>query len=152
MLTGLARYGVAVAKAKQGDYEEAIQAFDTFIQNFQAGSALNGLLALSEDWKLKARTWKAFLLIGTGQRARALSELQLAEREGREMAKQLKGIARNQVRGWIAKVRMWQANLLDEADRPEEAGRLLLETFAEFGDTPEGQKALMMIWGLPERR
>lgn len=31
MLTGLAQYGIAVAKAKQGDYEKAIQAFDAFI-------------------------------------------------------------------------------------------------------------------------
>jgi len=151
VLTGLARYGVAVAKAKQGNYEEAIQAFDAFIQNFRAGSALNGLLVLSEDWKLKARTWKAFLLVGTGQRGRALSELQLAEREGWEMAKQLKGDSLKLVRGWIAKVRMWQANLLDEADRPKEAERLLLETFAELGDTPEGQRALTMLWCLPER-
>lgn len=68
------------------------------------------------------------------------------------MAKQLKGVSLKRVRGWIAKVRMWQANLLDEADRAKEAERLLLETFAELGDTPEGQRALMMIWGLPERR
>jgi hypothetical protein len=47
---------------------------------------------------------------------------------------------------------MWQANLLDEADRPEEAERLLLETLAELGDAPEGQKALTMLWCLPERR
>lgn len=67
------------------------------------------------------------------------------------MAKRLKGFARDRVRGWIAKVKMWQANLLDEADKPKEAERLLVETFAEFGDTPEGQKALMMLWGLPER-
>jgi tetratricopeptide (TPR) repeat protein len=151
VLVGLARYGVAVSKAKQGDYEEAIKAFDAFIQKFQVGSALDGLLVISEDWKLKARTWKAFLLIGMGQRGMAFSELQLAEKEGREMVKRLKGIARDRVRSWIARVKMWQANLLDEADRIKEAERLLVETFAEFGDIPEGQKALMMLWGLPER-
>ncbi|MCS7265745.1 MAG: tetratricopeptide repeat protein [Armatimonadetes bacterium] len=152
VLTSLAYYGIAVAKAKQGNYEEAIETFDAFIRGFQVGSALNGLLVLSEDWKLKARTWKAFLLIGTGQRGQAFSELQLAEREGKDMAKRLRGATKDQVRNWIAKVRMWQANLLDETDRREEAERLLIETFTEFGDTPEGLKALTMLWGLPERR
>ena len=56
VLTGLARYGIAVSKAEHGDDKEAIRAFDAFIQKFQVSSALDGLSVLSEDWKLKART------------------------------------------------------------------------------------------------
>jgi len=152
VLTGLALYGIAVSKVKQGDYEEAIQAFDAFIRRFQAGSTLDGLLVLSEDWRLKARVWKAFLLTGMGQRGAALSELQAAEREGWQLAKNLQGKRKQRVREVLARVRRWQANLLDEMDRRDEAEEILVDTFALLGDTKEGIKALDMLIFLPSRR
>lgn len=152
VLAGLARYGIAVAKARQDEPEEAFAAFGIFLQTFHPGTTLDGLLSLTEEWRLKARVFRAFLLVGMGQREMALSELQAAEREGWQLAKGLQGERQRRVKEALAKVRRWQAHLLDEIDRREEAEEVLLDTFILLGDTTEGIKALDMLTFLPSRR
>ena len=152
VLAGLARYGIAVAKARQDEPEEAFAAFGTFLQTFRPGTTLDGLLSLTEEWRLKARIFRAFLLVGMGRRDMALSELQAAEREGWQLAKGLRGKRQQRVKEALAKVRRWQAHLLDEIDRREKAEEVLLDTFILLGDTTEGIKALDMLTFLPSRR
>jgi len=152
VLAGLAPYGIAVGKARQDEPEEAFAAFGTFLQTFRPGTTLDGLLSLTEEWRLKARVFRAFLLVGMGQREMALSELQAAEREGWQLAKGLQGKRQRRVKEALAKVRRWQAHLLDEIDRREEAKEVLLDTFVLLGDTMEGIKALDILAFLPSRR
>jgi hypothetical protein len=87
-----------------------------------------------------------------GRRDMALSELQAAEREGWQLAKGLQGKRQQRVKEALAKVRRWQAHLLDEIDRREKAEEVLLDTFILLGDTTEGIKALDMLTFLPSRR
>ncbi len=144
----LAHYGIGVAKKAQDDEEGALEHFEWVIQNFSIGGVLENMIFVFPEFKVKARLWKVNCWVAAGQKNFALTEAQIAEQEGRALlVKTTSETHRQALRRWIAKARLWQGALLREIGRSKEAEKLLLDTVAEFGDLPEGDKSLL-LWAL----
>lgn len=144
----LAHFGIGVAKKAQNDEKGALEHFDWVIQNFSVGGVLENMVFVFPEFKIKARLWKVNCWIAAGQKDYALAEAQIAEVEGRALLdKETSETRRQALRRWIAKARLWQGALLREIGGNQEAEKILLDTVAEFGDLPEGEKSLI-LWTL----